>query len=68
MTRTVELHGVEADGHGIDADKGQHCATLTKGTPGVLQGDVILLLSWNDIFDDEDNGLASVKAQTTGTS
>ena len=33
----VELHGVEAAGHGIDKDE-QHCATLTKGTPGVLQG------------------------------
>jgi len=35
--KTVELHGVEAAGHGIDKEK-QHCATLTKGTPGVLQG------------------------------
>eukprot|EP00559_Dactyliosolen_fragilissimus_P007134 CAMPEP_0184860160 /NCGR_PEP_ID=MMETSP0580-20130426/5109_1 /TAXON_ID=1118495 /ORGANISM="Dactyliosolen fragilissimus" /LENGTH=696 /DNA_ID=CAMNT_0027357175 /DNA_START=229 /DNA_END=2319 /DNA_ORIENTATION=+ len=34
---TVELHGVEAAGHGIDTDQG-HCATLSKGTPGVLQG------------------------------
>ena len=34
---SVELHGVEAAGHGIDTDQG-HCATLTKGTPGVLQG------------------------------
>ena len=34
---TVELHGVEAAGHGIDTDE-EHCATLTKGTPGVLQG------------------------------
>lgn len=33
----VELHGVEAAGHGIDKDE-QHCATLSKGTPGVLQG------------------------------
>ncbi len=33
----VELHGVEAGGHGIDTDQG-HCATLSKGTPGVLQG------------------------------
>lgn len=33
----VELHGVEAAGHGIDKDE-MHCATLTKGTPGVLQG------------------------------
>mmetsp|Transcript_13077 Transcript_13077/g.21647 ORF Transcript_13077/g.21647 Transcript_13077/m.21647 type:complete len:764 (+) Transcript_13077:41-2332(+) len=34
---TVALYGVEAAGHGIDIDE-QHCATLTKGTPGVLQG------------------------------
>jgi len=34
---TVELHGVEAAGHGLDKDT-KHCATLTKGTPGVLQG------------------------------
>jgi tryptophan synthase len=34
---SVELHGVEAAGYGIDKDK-EHCATLTKGTPGVLQG------------------------------
>ena len=35
--KTVELHGVEAAGHGIDKHE-EHCATLTKGTPGVLQG------------------------------
>ncbi len=35
--KTVELYGVEAGGHGIDTDQG-HCATLSKGTPGVLQG------------------------------
>ena len=35
--KSVELHGVEAAGHGIDKDE-EHCATLTKGTPGVLQG------------------------------
>ena len=35
--KTVELHGVEAAGHGIEKHE-QHCATLTKGTPGVLQG------------------------------
>jgi tryptophan synthase len=33
----VALYGVEAAGHGIDKDE-EHCATLTKGTPGVLQG------------------------------
>jgi tryptophan synthase len=35
--KTVELHGAEAAGKGIDVDE-EHCATLTKGTPGVLQG------------------------------
>lgn len=34
---TVELHGVEAAGHGLDKPE-EHCATLSKGTPGVLQG------------------------------
>jgi tryptophan synthase len=34
---SVELYGVEAAGLGIDRHE-QHCATLTKGTPGVLQG------------------------------
>lgn len=33
----VGLYGVEAAGHGLDVDE-EHCATLTKGTPGVLQG------------------------------
>ena len=33
----VELYGVEAAGHGIEKDE-EHCATLSKGTPGVLQG------------------------------
>lgn len=35
--KSVELHGVEAAGFGVDKHE-QHCATLTKGTPGVLQG------------------------------
>jgi len=34
---SVALYGVEAAGHGIEVDE-EHCATLTKGTPGVLQG------------------------------
>jgi tryptophan synthase len=34
---TVALYGVEAAGRGIDKDE-EHCATLTSGTPGVLQG------------------------------
>jgi len=40
---TVELHGVEAAGYGIDIEKG-HCATLSKGTPGVLQGALTYLI------------------------
>jgi len=32
----VNLIGVEAAGYGVDTDK--HCATLTKGSPGVFQG------------------------------
>jgi tryptophan synthase len=35
--KEVALYGVEAAGHGIDKNE-EHCATLTKGTPGVLQG------------------------------
>lgn len=33
----VALYGVEAAGHGLDTQE-EHCATLSKGTPGVLQG------------------------------
>jgi tryptophan synthase len=35
--KEVALHGAEAAGKGIEFDE-QHCATLTVGTPGVLQG------------------------------
>jgi tryptophan synthase len=35
--KEVGLYGAEAAGKGIDVDE-QHCATLTVGTPGVLQG------------------------------
>ncbi len=38
----VELVGVEAGGHGIAS--GQHSATLSVGTPGVLHGSLSLLL------------------------
>lgn len=34
---SVALYGAEAAGHGLNKDE-EHCATLTKGTPGVLQG------------------------------
>lgn len=35
--KEVALYGAEAAGYGIDKDE-EHCATLSKGTPGVLQG------------------------------
>ncbi len=35
--KEVALYGAEAAGKGIDVDE-NHCATLTVGTPGVLQG------------------------------
>jgi tryptophan synthase beta chain len=38
----VQLVGVEAAGHGVAS--GQHSATLTAGTPGVLHGSLSLLL------------------------
>ena len=38
----VELVGVEAAGHGLDS--GQHSASLTRGTPGVLHGALSYLL------------------------
>ena len=38
----VELIGVEAAGHGLDS--GEHSASLTKGTPGVLHGALSYLL------------------------
>lgn len=33
----VKLHGVEPSGRGIDTD-GEHAATITKGSPGVMHG------------------------------
>ncbi len=44
--RKVRLVGVEAAGLGIDTD--QHCATLTRGTMGVLHGMKTLLLQDDD--------------------
>lgn len=35
--KEVAFYGAEAAGKGIDVDE-EHCATLTVGTPGVLQG------------------------------
>jgi tryptophan synthase beta chain len=38
----VQLHGVEAAGHGLDT--GRHAATLSQGKPGVLHGSFSYLL------------------------
>ncbi|WP_431283695.1 tryptophan synthase subunit beta [Humitalea sp. 24SJ18S-53] len=38
----VAMHGVEAAGHGVDTE--QHAASLTKGRPGVLHGNLTYLL------------------------
>jgi tryptophan synthase beta chain len=43
---SVEIHGVEAAGEGIDTH--HHAATLTKGTPGVLHGARSYLLQDHD--------------------
>ena len=43
---SVELHGVEAAGDGVDTPR--HAATLTKGTPGVLHGSRSYLLQNGD--------------------
>ena len=43
---TVEIHGVEAAGDGVDTPR--HAATLTKGTPGVLHGSRSYLLQDGD--------------------
>jgi tryptophan synthase beta chain len=43
---SVEIHGVEASGDGLDTER--HAATLTKGTPGVLHGARSYLLQDRD--------------------
>jgi tryptophan synthase beta chain len=40
--RDVEMIGVEAGGRGVDTD--EHCASLSKGTPGILHGNRTYLL------------------------
>ena len=42
----VKLIGIEAAGEGIDTPK--HCATLSKGSPGVLHGSISYLLQNED--------------------
>jgi tryptophan synthase beta chain len=43
---SVRLIGVEAAGHGIDTDK--HAASMARGKPGVLHGNMTYLLQDND--------------------
>jgi tryptophan synthase beta chain len=43
---SVEIHGVEAAGEGVDTPR--HAATISKGTPGVLHGARSYLLQDND--------------------
>ena len=43
---SVQIHGVEAAGYGIDT--GQHAASLTGGSPGVLHGNRTYLLHDED--------------------
>lgn len=43
----VALYGVEAGGHGLETDE-EHCATLSKGTPGVLQGAMTYVIQKNN--------------------
>ncbi len=43
---SVEMHGVEAAGHGIET--GEHAASLTGGEPGVLHGNKTYLLQDDD--------------------
>jgi len=44
--KEVEIHGVEAAGHGIET--GEHAASLTGGEPGVLHGNRTYLLQDED--------------------
>jgi tryptophan synthase beta chain len=43
---SVQIHGVEASGEGLDTER--HAATLSKGTPGVLHGARSYLLQDRD--------------------
>lgn len=49
--KTVQMYGVEAAGKGLET--GEHCASLTGGSPGVLHGNRTYLLQNEDgqIFD-----------------
>src|SRR5207248_2348535 len=55
--RTVRLVGVEAGGRGDHA--GEHCATLLRGTPGVLHGSRSLLLQDADGLISETHSISA---------
>jgi tryptophan synthase len=44
---SVALHGAEAAGFGEDVEEG-HCATMSAGTPGVLQGAMTYIIQSKD--------------------
>ena len=44
--KSVAMIGVEAGGHGINTE--EHCASLTRGKPGVLHGNRTYLLQTDD--------------------
>ncbi|RCW43213.1 tryptophan synthase beta chain [Halopolyspora algeriensis] len=54
----VRLVGFEAEGHGVDS--GEHCATLTHGSPGTLHGARSYLLQ------DEDGQIAEAYSISAG--
>lgn len=54
----VKLIGVEAAGYGIES--GLHCATLNKGTPGVLHG------SYSYVLQDEKGQIAPIHSISAG--
>ncbi len=54
----MKLIGVEAAGYGIES--GLHCATLNKGTPGVLHG------SYSYVLQDEKGQIAPIHSISAG--
>jgi len=56
--KEVKIIGVQAGGEGIETDK--HCATLVKGTPGVLHGTKTFLLQ------DADGQISSTHSISAG--
>ncbi|MBM7854651.1 tryptophan synthase beta chain [Desulfohalotomaculum tongense] len=56
--KEVKLIGVEAAGHGLES--GRHCATLSRGKPGVLQG------SYSYVLQDEHGQVLPVHSISAG--